>query len=105
MAWRVLMTSLKHLLILSHLRHLRLGIGDEEGHVVDLILDHKVLLFPLEVLHKKQELYLLHYNRMCEHTVKLYMAHCYYNIKSVLKHLSSMFENTSFYLKLIKYEV
>lgn len=36
----------------SHLWHLALGVWDEERHVVDLVLDHKVLFFPLEVLER-----------------------------------------------------
>lgn len=39
--------------ICQYLWHLTLGVSDEEGHVVDLILDHKVLLFSLEVLEMK----------------------------------------------------
>lgn len=34
----------------SHLAHLALTVGSEEGHVVDLIHHNKVLLLPLEVL-------------------------------------------------------
>lgn len=37
-----------------YLRHLTLGVGDEEGHVVDFILDHEVLLFSLEVLNREE---------------------------------------------------
>lgn len=34
----------------SYLAHLALTVSGEEGHVVDLVHHHKVLLFPLKVL-------------------------------------------------------
>lgn len=37
-------------LVLSHLAHLALTVSSQEGHVVDLIHHHKVLLLPLKVL-------------------------------------------------------
>ena len=36
-----------------YLRHLGLVIPGQEGQVVDLVLHHKVLLLPFEVLHKE----------------------------------------------------
>lgn len=38
----------------SHLAHLALAVSSQEGHVVDLIHHHKILLFPLKVLLKKK---------------------------------------------------
>lgn len=38
-----------------YLGHFRFGVCDEEGHVVDFILNHKVLLFSLEILYKNNK--------------------------------------------------
>lgn len=38
----------------SHLAHLALAVSSQEGHVVDLIHHHKILLFPLKVLLQKK---------------------------------------------------
>lgn len=45
-----------------YLWHLTLGVSDEEGHVVDFILDHKVLLFSLKVLQKDDSMTPLHHS-------------------------------------------
>lgn len=49
--WHVNLDSLL-LSMCPYLWHLTFGVSDEEGHVVDFILDHKVLLFSLEVLQR-----------------------------------------------------
>lgn len=41
---------------LHYLGHLRFGVTDKEGHIVDFILYHKVLLFPFEILKHTEEL-------------------------------------------------
>lgn len=38
----------------THLAHLALAVSGQEGHVVDLIHHHKILLFPLKVLLKEK---------------------------------------------------
>lgn len=39
----------------SHLAHLALTVSSQEGHVVDLIHDHKVLLLSFKVLQQKTQ--------------------------------------------------
>ena len=40
-------------LVHSHLAHLALTVSGQEGHVVDLVHHHEVLLLPLEVLEER----------------------------------------------------
>lgn len=47
-----------------YLWHLTLGVSDEEGHVVDFILDHKVLLFSLEVLQKDDQMATIYHSTL-----------------------------------------
>lgn len=39
-----------HWFVPSHLAHLALTVSGQEGHVVDLVHDHKVLLLSFKVL-------------------------------------------------------
>lgn len=60
MSYKIWSKQIKHLknvgpfYIHSHLAHLAFAVSRQEGHVVDLVHHHKILLFPLKVLLKKK---------------------------------------------------